>query len=180
MPPTIVRGFSRDALPAPRLPGETATTTGGAPLKKRVYVGMGKEMGDVEVAPGKTVGGGGMLMRGTWNAAIHEPLAATFDPALDVIVHKNRLSGFWGSSTPCGQVLNSLGIRTLLWSGVNSDQCVSGSFQDASAKGWDTIMLSDCCGTASPEYARQGIEWNVARGGGFVMTSKELQEGLEA
>lgn len=174
MPPAIVRGFSRDALPAPRLAGIDSATA-----KKRVYVGMGKEMGDVEVAPGRSVDAGRMLMRDTWNADIHEPLKAAFDPELDLVVHKNRLSGFWGSATPAEDVLNALGVRTLLWSGVNSDQCVSGSFQDAGAKGFDVVMLSDCCGTASPEHAKQTIEYNVARGGGFVMDAQALRDGLE-
>lgn len=76
------------------------------------------------------------------------------------------------------EVLTSHGIRTLLSAGANTDQSVGGSLQDAFTKGWDCLMLSDCCAT-SPEFAKQCIEFNTDGGWGFVLTSRQLVNGLD-
>ena len=40
----------------------------------------------------------------------------------DIRVDKYRMSGFW--DTPLDSVLRNLGVTTLLFAGVNVDQCV--------------------------------------------------------
>lgn len=55
----------------------------------------------------------------------------TASPA-DVWIHKNRMSGLWGTRTMCTDFLEKEGITTLLFAGVNTDQCVGGSLQDVS------------------------------------------------
>ena len=116
---------------------------------KRLYRGLGSEIGPVEIEDGKIVDGGRLLMRDTWNAALPPALDAAYKEGLslkerpDVWMHKNRMSGLWGSSTPCTEYLERKNIRTLLFTGVNTDQCVAGSLQDAFNKGYDCILLSD-------------------------------------
>ena len=158
-------------------------TENGKP--KRIYRGLGSEIGPVELADGTKVDGGRLLMRDTWNASLPPALEAAYKEGLqspsvpDVWIHKNRMSGLWGSGTACTEFLEEEGIRTLLFAGVNTDQCVGGSLQDAFTKGWDCILLSDGCGTTSPQYATDCVEYNCARTWGFVTDSQALEKGVE-
>lgn len=152
---------------------------------KRLYQGLGSDIGPVEIEGGKVVDGGRLLMRDTWNASLPPALNAAYEEGLkaeknpDVWIHKNRMSGLWGSSTPCTEYLEKKGIATLLFAGVNTDQCVGGSLQDAFSKGWDCILLGDACGTTSPDFATDSIEFNCARTWGFVTDCLSLEKGVQ-
>ena len=151
---------------------------------KRIYQGLGSEIGPVKVEDGKMVDAGRLLMRGTWNAGLPSPLERAFNEGQeqknkpDVWIHKNRMSGLWGNSTACTEYLEKEDIKTLLFAGVNTDQCVGGSLQDAFTKGWDCILLSDACGTTSPEFASECVEFNCARTWGFVTDCNNLGKGV--
>lgn len=97
-----------------------------------------------------TVPAGRLLMRGSWNAMLYgelervyrqmhikpdppSPYASAPEPgkpgereklAKAYLVHKNRLSGLWGQTTPLEELLHTLGVKTLLFAGVNTDQYV--------------------------------------------------------
>ena len=158
-------------------------TENGKPA--RIYRGLGSDIGLVTLEDGSVVEGGKLLMRDTWNAALPPALDESYKKGVkmgnkpDIWIHKNRMSGLWGSNTSCTEFLEREGIRTLLFAGVNTDQCVSGSLQDAFTKGWDCILLNDVCGTTSPEFARECVEWNCARTWGFVSDSTALEKGVE-
>lgn len=156
----------------------------------RIYRGLGSDIGPVTLpSAGETVPGGRLLFRDTWNAALTPeldaewqkgrslPESATSKP--DVWLHKNRMSGFWGSSTPATEFFEKEGIKTLLFAGVNTDQCVGGSLQDAFSIGYDVVLLRDGCGTTSPGFAREMVEWNCAKTWGFVVECAGLGEGVE-
>jgi nicotinamidase-related amidase len=126
-------------------------------------------------------------MRDQWNSALYPPLDKTYQEALhldngreDVWIHKNRMSGLWGTVTMCTDFLEKQGIRTLLFAGVNTDQCVGASLQDAFSKGYDCIMLSDGCGTTSPDFAQDCVEYNGAKTWGFVLSCEDLAKGVDA
>ena len=158
-------------------------TENGKP--ERIYRGLGSEIGSVAIEAGKTVGAGRLLMRDTWNAALPPAMEAVYKEGQDlkvkpdVWIHKNRMSGLWGSSTLCTDYLEKEGITTLMFAGVNTDQCVSGSLQDAFTKGWDCILLRDACGTTSPIFASECIEYNCALAWGFVTDCSALEEGVK-
>ena len=158
-------------------------TENGKP--KRIYQGLGSQIGSVPIEDGKTVNAGQLLMRDTWNAALPPPLEAVYREGQDlkvkpdVWIHKNRMSGLWGKSTRCTDYLEKEGITTLLFAGVNTDQCVSGSLQDAFTKGWDCVLLRDGCGTTSPSFAPECVEFNCARTWGFVTDCSALEEGVQ-
>lgn len=162
---------------------EKAVTESGKP--KRIYRGLGSEIGLVIIEDGKTVEAGRLLMKGTWNACLPIELNDAFvegekkEKKADVWIHKNRMSGLWGSGTPCTEYLDREGIRTLFFAGVNTDQCVSGSLQDAFTKGWDCILVKDACGTTSPGFANECVEFNSARTWGFVIDCDGLQKGVQ-
>ncbi|KAI6083710.1 Isochorismatase-like protein [Hypoxylon rubiginosum] len=160
MPPAIVKGFAADTnFEGPRKIGP-----------------LGSNIGPLEQEDGTVIEGGLVLMKDQWNSNFYPSLAEKAEPH-DIWVYKNRLSGFWGG-TGIEDKLKSRGIRTLLFSGANEDQCVAGSLQDAFTKGWDCLLLSDGTGTTSPEFARQAVEYNTAGGWGFLLTCKQLADGV--
>lgn len=160
MPPAIIKGFAAD------------TNFGD---HKKVG-GLGSEIGPLELEDGEVIDGGRVMMRDQWNTAFYPRLADAAE-AQDIWVYKNRLSGFWGG-TGIEKALADRGIRTLIFSGANTDQCVGGSLQDAFTKGWDCLMLSDGCATTSPDFCKQCIEFNCEGGWGFVLSCEELADGV--
>ena len=175
-------GVDKDGVPRPQGNGSTLLENG---KDGRIYKGLGSQCGTVKLACGSEVDAGRLLMRESWNAALYRPLDEIYNQGRrlprkpDVWLHKNRMSGLWGASTPCEEFLQAQGIRTLLFTGVNTDQCVSGTFTDAFSKGYDCVLLSDGCGTTSPDYAQQCIEHNAARTWGFVVSCGDLANGVE-
>ncbi|KAH8742315.1 Isochorismatase-like protein [Diaporthe sp. PMI_573] len=161
MPPTIIKGFAADT----NFRGD-----------KKVG-GLGSEIGPLQLEDGEVIEGGRVMMRDQWNTAFYSRLVDVAEPQ-DIWVYKNRLSGFWGG-TDVEKTLADRGIRTLLFSGANTDQCVGGSLQDAFTKGWDCLMLSDGCATTSPEFCKQCIEFNCEAGWGFVLSCEELADGVD-
>ncbi|KAJ5762863.1 isochorismatase family protein [Penicillium manginii] len=139
----------------------------------------GTELGQVTLDDGSRVDAGRVMMRGTWNTALHGPLASVYEDGKkearpDVWIHKNRNSGLWNEKTDLSKYLQSQGIRTLLFSGVNTDQCVGSTLQDAHAQGFDTVFLKDGCETDSPPYAKATYEFNCVRAWGFLTSCKAL------
>ncbi len=174
LPPIIFRSFGFSEIRNDHEPGGTKEVESDA--------GVGDDIGDVNLPNGSTVSAGRLLMRDQWNTALHDPLQQEFDKSQttalpDVRFHKSRLSGFWGGSTPCIEFLKEKGITTLLFAGVNTDQCVFASLQDACNMGFDTILLRDGCGTTSPTYATEMVELNCRKPWGFVSSCQGLEDG---
>lgn len=146
--------------------------------REAMYHGLGAPCGNVKLESGEEIDAGDLLVRDSWNADIYPPLKALYDAGSDVWIHKNRMSGLWGASTPLQSYLEKEGIRTLLFTGVNTDQCVGGTLTDAFSRGYDCVMLSDGCGTSSGEEAQRSWEWNAERTYGFCMKCEDLAEGV--
>jgi nicotinamidase-related amidase len=86
----------------------------------------------------------------------------------------------WGETTAAEQFLEKEGIKSLFFTGVNTDQCVGGTLTDSFSKGFDCIMLTDGAATTSPHYAQQCFEFNAGNTWGFATTCKALADGVEA
>lgn len=120
-------------------------------------------------------GGSPTLEAGSWSAAVVDELVV--EPG-DIRVDKYRMSGFF--DTPLDSVLRNLAVTTLLFAGVNMDQCVLATLTDAACLGYDAVLLADCSATTSPEFCREATLYNVAQCFGFVATSRALLDGLTA
>lgn len=114
-----------------------------------------------------------VLMAGSWAAAIVDELTPAPE---DIRVDKYRMSGFW--DTALDSILKNLGRTTLLLAGVNADQCVMVTLQDANCLGYDCILLRDCTATTSPEYCWQATIYNVNQCFGFVSDALALQQAI--
>lgn len=125
---------------------------------------------------GETIPGGAPILRkGGWGAQIVDEL----DPGdRDIHVTKHRFSGFW--DTELDSILRNMGLTTLFFAGVNADQCVMTTLQDATFLGYDALMLEDCVATTSPAYCMEATVYNVKLLFGFMTTSPALIAGLQA
>ncbi|KAH6657850.1 isochorismatase [Truncatella angustata] len=132
-------------------------------------LGFGADLGD---------GMGRTLMAGEWNSALYAPLAAAVN-SLDKHLPKNRMSGLWNEQTPLWRYLMQSGHRTLMFAGVNTDQCVLGTLTNAYNAGWDCVMVEDCCATTT-DGGHDVCVHNVAGSYGFVIDSKSFTAGKSA
>ncbi|MFT7141278.1 MAG: nicotinamidase-related amidase [Candidatus Azotimanducaceae bacterium] len=107
----------------------------------------------------------------TRDTAATEIVSELSAEAGDVHVDKYRLSGFW--DTPLDSILRGLRVDTLLFAGVNLDQCVYHTLADASFLGYDCILLNDCAATNSPDYCTDATLYNVKLMG-FVAESTAI------
>ncbi len=113
-----------------------------------------------------------ILEKDSWSAAIVDELGPDKS---DIFVDKCRVSGFW--DTPLDSILRNQQLTTLLFAGVNADQCVMCTMQDASFLGYDTVLLRDCVATTSPDYCMKATLYN-AKISGFVSSSVDLLASL--
>ncbi|KAM3504122.1 hypothetical protein MY11210_008474 [Beauveria gryllotalpidicola] len=143
--------------------------------------GIESELGSVTLADGSIVDAGKMLLRDQWNTRLHGPLEEAFEAGQHAAVPDVRLSCLWGNahSNELEMFLRKQGLKTLLFAGVNTDQCVLATIQDASSKGFDTVLLRDGCGTTSPEYARQMVDFNCQKSWGFISSCEALARGVK-
>lgn len=135
---------------------------------RHVYKPSGDGVGLADPLPKN---GAPVLTKGSWAAAVVDELEQKTD---DIKIDKYRMSGFW--DTPLDSILRNLGKITLLFSGVNADQCVLTTLQDANFLGYDCILLRDCTATTSPEYCMQATLYNVNQCFGFVTDSERILE----
>ena len=141
-----------------------------SPALLHVYKPSGGGVGLGDPLPGS---GARVLERGSWSAAIVDELTA--DPS-DIQVAKCRMSGF--QDTELDSILRNLGLTTLMFAGVNADQCVLCTLQDANFRGYDCLLLEDCTATTSPDYCMAATVYNVRQCFGFVTGSGSLMHEL--
>jgi nicotinamidase-related amidase len=191
MPPAVRRAFGFYAIPADAEFDGSADHAEGVSVDKHgettegVYRGLGAEMGSIEGEDGEKIEAGRLLMKDTWNAALYPPLDKMYAEGKelehnpDVLLQKDRMSGMWGAKTDFEEFVEAEGIRTLFFAGVNTDQCVGGTLTDAFSKGYDCILLSDGCGTTSPEAAQECYEYNAGMTYGFCTSCENLAKGVD-
>lgn len=141
-----------------------------SPALLHVYKPSGTGIGLGDRLPGS---GARVLERGSWSASIVEELTVE---ATDIHVAKYRMSGF--QDTELDSILRNLNVTTLLFAGVNADQCVLCTLQDANFHGYDCMLLRDCAATTSPGYCMAATVYNVSQCFGFVLESSVLTAAL--
>ncbi|WP_409329492.1 cysteine hydrolase family protein [Trujillonella humicola] len=116
---------------------------------------------------GEDLDHGRVLVGGEWGAETVDELRPLMQDD-DIHVEKVRMSGFYG--THLDQVLRTQGIQTLFFTGVNVDQCVTTTMEDAYFRDYNAVLLEDACATSSPDYCKQAVVFNAAHCWGFTMT----------
>jgi ureidoacrylate peracid hydrolase len=109
-----------------------------------------------------------ICIRGSWDAEIVDELKPSAD---DHVVIKRRDSVF--QDTEFEVWLQSLGIDSLIFSGIDTSICVESSLRDAFNHGYDIVMISDA--TASNNHAHYNSTLdNIRNYYGLVMNLNEL------
>jgi len=142
------------------------------PSLRHAHSPRGDEPGLAEPVPGTR---SEVIARGSWGAEVVDEI----NPGdKDIQIVKHRFSAFWDTETD--SVLRNLGVKTLLIGGVNLDQCVMTTLEDASFLGYDTVLIEDASATTSPDFCVQATLYNVKLLFGFVTRSQEVLTGLAA
>ena len=135
--------------------------------------GSGTGLGDLMRNPYSPSSQTPVLQKDSLGAAVVDELSPS---PTDIFVDKHRISGFW--DTPLDSILRNLGVKTLLFAGVNADECVLATLMDANFHGYDTLMLEDCVATTSPSFCMEATLYNVRFCFGFTLSSAALLSAL--
>jgi nicotinamidase-related amidase len=110
-----------------------------------------------------------VLEKNAWGAAIVDELK---QDDRDIHIDKYRMSGFFDTSLD--SVLRNLDIKTILFAGVNADQCVLATLMDANFFGYDCVLVEDCSATTSPRFCWDATVYNIRQCFGFVTHSDQF------
>ncbi|RLP91949.1 isochorismatase family protein [Micromonospora sp. BL4] len=120
---------------------------------------------------GQPLDHGPVLTEGSWGATLVDELRELVRPE-DLQVQKYRMNGF--HATYLDQVLRAQGIRTLFFGGVNTDQCVSTTMEDAYFRDYASVLLTDATATSSPTYCKDAVVFNAQQCWGFTTDTTRL------
>jgi ureidoacrylate peracid hydrolase len=109
-----------------------------------------------------------ICVRGTWDADIVAEVAPR--PG-DHVVIKRRDSAF--HDTEIKVWLSSLGIDTLIFSGIDTSICVETSLRDAFNLGYDVVLISDATISSNRKHYESTID-NIKDYYGLVMNLSEF------
>ncbi|MEX2573011.1 MAG: cysteine hydrolase [Balneolaceae bacterium] len=120
---------------------------------------------------GEQLKNGRVLIQNSWGGEMVDELKPLMHEE-DVHIHKVRMSGFYG--THLDQVFRTQGINTVFLTGVNTDQCVTTTMEDAYFRDYNAILLSDATSTSSPGYCKDAVVFNARQCWGFTMTTEQF------
>lgn len=117
-------------------------------------------------APSHRIGDAGkygrILIRGEYGHDIVDELAPIDG---EVVIDKPGKGAFY--ATELSDVLTGAGITSLLVTGVTTEVCVHTTTREANDRGYECLVVSDCCGSYFADFHRVGLEMIKAQGGIF-------------
>ncbi|WP_319557438.1 isochorismatase family cysteine hydrolase [Thiomicrorhabdus sp.] len=105
---------------------------------------------------------GRLLIRGEYGCDIIDDLKPLEE---ETVIDKPGNSAFY--ATDMETILRAQNIENLILLGVTTDVCVSSTMRDANDRGFDCLILEDCCGAANRELHRSVFNSMEREGGIF-------------
>jgi nicotinamidase-related amidase len=124
---------------------------------------------------GESVGDYCALLAGTWGTEFIDKLEKLRKED-DIVVDKFRDNGFYG--TQLDQILRAQGLSTLFFTGINTDQCVATTMEEASIRDYNVVLLEDATATSNPDFCKEAILLNTRQCWGFVSDTERLQHAV--
>ena len=118
---------------------------------------------------------GRILVRGE---AGHDIIAELYPAAGEPVIDKPGKGAFF--ATDLHAILQNRGITQLVVTGVTTEVCVSTTVREANDRGYDCLVVADCCGSYFPEFHDMGLRMIKAQGGifGWVAPSEAVIKAL--
>jgi nicotinamidase-related amidase len=105
---------------------------------------------------------GRILVRGE---AGHDIIPELFPNPREPVIDKPGKGAFF--ATDLHAILQNWGIQQLVVTGVTTEVCVNTTVREANDRGYDCLVVSDCCGSYFPEFHDVGLRMIAAQGGIF-------------
>ena len=141
-----------------------------------------------DLPPAKKIRGGGsttigdpgpmgrILVRGEPG---HDIIPELSPIAGEPVIDKPGKGAFF--ATDLHAILRNRGITQLVVTGVTTEVCVNTTVREANDRGFDCLVLADCCGSYFPEFHDMGLRMIKAQGGifGWVASSDAVIAAIE-
>jgi ureidoacrylate peracid hydrolase len=114
-----------------------------------------------------------LCVRGTWDSEFIDEIKPQDD---DLVVQKRRDSIF--QDTAYELWLRSLGVNTIIFTGIDTSICVESSLRDAFNRGWDVILASDATASLNDEAYRTTL-LEIKDNFGLIVDSNTLINNLK-
>lgn len=142
-----------------------------------------------DLSPAKKIRGGGattigdagpmgrILVRGEPG---HDIIPELYPAAGEPVIDKPGKGAFF--ATDLHGILQNRGITQLVVTGVTTEVCVNTTVREANDRGYDCLVVADCCASYFPEFHEFGLRMIKAQGGifGWVATAADVIAGLQA
>ena len=141
-----------------------------------------------DLPPAKKVRGGGattigdagpmgrILVRGEPG---HDIVPELYPLPGEPVVDKPGKGAFFATDLPA--ILQSRRITQLVVTGVTTEVCVNTTVREANDRGFDCLVVADCCASYFPEFHETGLRMIRAQGGifGWVAESRDVIAALQ-